>query len=91
MKKIVLPLGTAIVLSVSLMSQAGAFTMTQKCVIANELCFVSRAGAGTTRAGGIAGASSNGSRKGRRSRTGASSTRRLNNRAGPEARSVEPL
>ena len=46
MKKIVLPLGTAIVLSVSLMSQAGAFTMTQKCVIANELCFVARAGAG---------------------------------------------
>jgi hypothetical protein len=46
MKKIVLPLGTAIVLSVSLMSQAGAFTMTQKCVIANELCFVSRASAG---------------------------------------------
>jgi hypothetical protein len=46
MKKIVLPLGTAMVLSVSLMSQAGAFTMTQKCVIANELCFVARAGAG---------------------------------------------
>src|SRR5712691_5984020 len=46
MKKIVLPLGAALVLSLLSMSRAGAFTMTQKCVIANELCFVSRAGAG---------------------------------------------
>src|SRR5438093_407880 len=46
MKKIVLPLGTAIVLTLSLMSQAGAFTMAQKCVVANELCFVARASAG---------------------------------------------
>ena len=46
MKKIVLPLGAAIVLSMLAMPRAGAFTMTQKCVIANELCFVSRAPAG---------------------------------------------
>ena len=46
MKKIVLPLGAAMVLSLLMMSQAGAFTMTQKCVIANELCFVSRASVG---------------------------------------------
>lgn len=46
MKKMVLPLGAAMVLSMVALSPAGAFTMTQKCVIANELCFVSRASAG---------------------------------------------
>src|SRR6266699_2753727 len=46
MKKLVLPLGAAMVLSMVALSPAGAFTMTQKCVIANELCFVSRASAG---------------------------------------------
>jgi hypothetical protein len=45
MKKLVLPLGAAIALSMFALSPAGAFTMTQKCVIANELCFVSRASA----------------------------------------------
>jgi hypothetical protein len=46
MKRLVLPLGAAMVLSMVALSPAGAFTMTQKCVIANELCFVSRASAG---------------------------------------------
>ena len=46
MKKLMLPLGAAIVLSLVGMAPAGAFTMTQKCVIANELCFVSRVSAG---------------------------------------------
>jgi hypothetical protein len=46
MKKLVLPLGAAIALSMCALAPAGAFTMTQKCVIANELCFVSRASAG---------------------------------------------
>ena len=46
MKRLMLPLGAAIVLSMVGMAPAGAFTMTQKCVIANELCFVSRVGAG---------------------------------------------
>ncbi len=46
MKRLVLPLGAAMVLSMVALSPASAFTMTQKCVIANELCFVSRASAG---------------------------------------------
>jgi hypothetical protein len=46
MKRLMLPLGAAIVLSMVGMAPAGAFTMTQKCVIANELCFVARVGAG---------------------------------------------
>jgi hypothetical protein len=46
MKRLVLPLGAAMVFSMFALSPAGAFTMTQKCVIANELCFVSRASAG---------------------------------------------
>jgi hypothetical protein len=46
MKRLMLPLGAAMVLSMCGVAPAGAFTMTQKCVIANELCFVSRAGAG---------------------------------------------
>jgi hypothetical protein len=46
MRKLVLPLSAAIVVSMFALSPAGAFTMTQKCVIANELCFVSRAGVG---------------------------------------------
>lgn len=46
MKKLMLPLAAAIGLSVVGMAPAGAFTMTQKCVIANELCFVARVGAG---------------------------------------------
>jgi hypothetical protein len=46
MKKLMLPLAAAIGLSVVGIAPAGAFTMTQKCVIANELCFVARVGAG---------------------------------------------
>jgi hypothetical protein len=46
MKKWILPLGAAIVVSMGGVVPAGAFTMTQKCVIANQLCFVSRVGAG---------------------------------------------
>src|SRR3989442_10435464 len=46
MKKRVVPLGAAMVLSMVALPPAGAFTMTQKCVIANELCFVARASAG---------------------------------------------
>lgn len=46
MKKLMLPLAAAIGLSVMGMTPAGAFTMTQKCVIANELCFVARVSAG---------------------------------------------
>src|SRR5712691_5813931 len=46
MKKRVVPLGAAMVLSMVALPPAGAFTMTQKCVIANELCFVSRAAEG---------------------------------------------
>jgi hypothetical protein len=46
MKRIGLPLSAAMVLSMLAVAPAGAFTMAQKCVVANELCFVSRAGAG---------------------------------------------
>lgn len=46
MKKVMLPLGAAMVVSMLAVAPAGAFTMAQKCVVANELCFVSRASAG---------------------------------------------
>ena len=46
MNRWMLPLAAAVVLSGISMAPAGAFDMTQKCVIANELCFVSRVGAG---------------------------------------------
>src|SRR5260221_5342735 len=46
MKKCLLPLGAAMIVSMLGVVPAGAFTMTQKCVIANELCFVTRASAG---------------------------------------------
>ena len=46
MKKLMLPLAAAVGLSLLGVAPAGAFTMTQKCVIANQLCFVSRVGAG---------------------------------------------
>ncbi len=46
MKKLMLPLGAAMAISMMGVVPAGAFTMTQKCVIANELCFVTRTNAG---------------------------------------------
>ena len=46
MKRLMLPLGAAILVSMLGVAPAGAFTMTQKCVIANQLCFVTRVGAG---------------------------------------------
>jgi hypothetical protein len=46
MKRLILPLGAAMVVALLGVVPAGAFTMAQKCVVANELCFVSRAGAG---------------------------------------------
>jgi hypothetical protein len=46
MKRLILPLGAVIAVSLLGVAPAGAFTMTQKCVIANQLCFVTRVGAG---------------------------------------------
>src|SRR5436305_15052159 len=46
MKRLILPLGAAMVVALLGVVPAGAFTMAQKCVIANELCFVARASAG---------------------------------------------
>src|SRR6266542_3126186 len=46
MKRLMLPLGAAILVSLLGVAPAGAFTMTQKCVIANQLCFVTRVAAG---------------------------------------------
>jgi hypothetical protein len=45
MKKLMLPLGAAMVVAMMSAVPAGAFTMAQRCVIANEDCFVMRASA----------------------------------------------
>jgi len=46
MKRLMLPLGAALAVTLMGVAPAGAFDMTQKCVIANQLCFVSRVSAG---------------------------------------------
>src|SRR5262245_45275897 len=46
MRRLALPLGVGMMVALLGVAPAGAFTMAQKCVIANELCFVDRASAG---------------------------------------------